>query len=211
MRRENPFLSLSVVKQRGQDEMSEHIDRDTLEAYVENILPARQRRTVEAHLTTCPTCQSRLAAAKQIPAMLYSLSRERPMPYLAARINAAIVAQRAPASAKWIRGLVLAMFAAGLGLLALAAPQWSSWGVAAATAQLPNDQAILSWLGSLVTDPAVALGVVTAFAEQALTGVEDMDVLFTLATVLLAAASIAGLVQLLGSERPSATTAKVQI
>jgi anti-sigma factor RsiW len=211
MRRENPFLALCVVKQQGQDKMSEHIDRDTLEAYVENVLSARHRRTVEAHLTTCPTCQSRLAAAKQIPAMLYGLPRESPMPYLAARINAAIVAQRAPASAKWIPGLVLAMFAAGLGLLALAAPQWSSWVAAAATAQLPNDQAILSWLGNLVADPAVAWGAVTAFSEQALTGVEDMDVLFTLATVLLAAASIAGLVQLLGSEQPSTTTAKAQI
>ena len=191
--------------------MSEHIDRYMLEAYVENILPAGQRRTVEAHLTTCPTCQSHLAAAKQIPAMLYHLPRERPMPYLAARINAAIAAQRAPASAKWISGLVLAMFAAGLGLLALAAPQWSSWAVAAATAQLPNNQAILSWLGNFMGDPAVALEAVTAFAEQALTGVEEMDVLFTLATVLLAAASIAGLVQLLGSEKPSAATAKAQV
>ena len=190
--------------------MSEHIDRYTLEAYVENILPARQRRTVEAHATTCPTCQSRLAAAKQIPAMLYSLPRERPMPYLAARINAAIVAQRAPASAKWIPMLVLAMFAAGLVLLALAAPQWSGWVGVAATAQLPNDQAILSWLGNLVADPAVALEAVTALAEQTLTSAEEMGLLLTLATVLLAAASIVGLVQLLGSERPLAATAEAQ-
>ena len=191
--------------------MSEHIDRYMLEAYVENILPVGQRRMVEAHLTTCPICQSHLAAAKQIPAMLYHLPRERPMPYLAARINAAIAAQRAPASAKWISGLVLAMFAAGLGLLALAAPQWSSWAVAAATAQLPNNQAILSWLGNFMGDPAVALEAVTAFAEQALTGVEEMDVLFTLATVLLAAASIAGLVQLLGTKQPSAATAEARV
>jgi len=37
-----------------------------------------------------------------------------------------------------------------------------------------------------------------------------MDVLFTLATVLLAAASIAGLVQLLGSEQPLAAKARAQ-
>lgn len=187
--------------------MSEHIDRYTLDAYVEQALPAAERRAVEAHVTTCQKCQSRLAAAKQIPAMLYDLPRERPAPELAARINAAIAGQRAPASAKWIPMLVLAMFAAGLGLLALAAPQWSGWVGAAATAQLPGDQAILGWLGNLVADPSIALEAVTAFAEQTLTGVEEMDVFFTLATVLLAAASIAGLVQLLGSERPLAAQA----
>jgi anti-sigma factor RsiW len=190
--------------------MSEHIDRYRLEAYVENSLTTAQRRTVEAHVMICPTCQSRLAAARQIPAMLYDLPRERPMPYLAARINAAIVAQRAPASAKWISRLILAMFAAGLVLLALAAPQWSGWVGVAATAQLPNEQAILGWLGNLVADPAVALEAVTALAEQTLTGVEEMDLLFTLATVLLAAASIAGLVQLLGGERSLAATTEAQ-
>ena len=190
--------------------MSEHIDRHTLDAYVEQMLPAAERRTVEAHATTCPACQARLAAAKQIPAMLYDLPRERPAPELAARINATIVAQRTPATAKWIPMLVLAMFAAGLALLALAAPKWSGWAVAAATAQLPNEQAILGWLGNLVADPAIALETVTAFGQQTLTGVEEMDVLFTLATVLLAAASIAGLVQLLGSEQPLAAKASAQ-
>ena len=106
--------------------------------------------------------------------------------------------------------LVLAMFAAGLVLLALAAPQWSGWVGVAATAQLPNDQAILSWLGNLVADPAVALEAVTALAEQTLTSAEEMGLLLTLATVLLAAASIVGLVQLLGSERPLAATAEAQ-
>jgi anti-sigma factor RsiW len=190
--------------------MSEHIDRYTLDAYVEQMLPAAGRRAVEAHVTTCPTCQARLAAAKQIPAMLYDLPRERPAPELAARINAAIGAQRRPASAKWIPMLVLVMFAAGFILLALAAPQWSGWASVAANAQLPNEQAILGWLGSLVADPAIALDVVTAFAGQVFAGTEEMDVLVTLATVLLAAASIAGLVQLLGSERPLATQARMQ-
>jgi anti-sigma factor RsiW len=174
------------------------------------MLPAAEHRAVEAHVTTCPACQSRLAAAKQIPAMLYDLPREQPAPELAARINAAIGAQRRPASPKWIPMLVLAMFAAGLGLLALSAPRWSGWAVAAATAQLPNDQAILDWLGNLIADPAIALDAVTAFAGQVFTGIEEMDVLVTLATVLLAAASIAGLVQLLGGERPLAAQARAQ-
>ena len=190
--------------------MSEHIDRYTLDAYVEQMLPAAECRAVEAHVATCQKCQSRLAAAKQIPAMLYDLPRERPAPELAARINAAISTQRRPASAKWIPMLVLAMFAAGLGLLALSAPSWSGWAVAAATAQLPNDQAVLDWLGSLVADPAIALDALTAFAGQVFTGAAEMDLLVTLATVLLAAASITGLVQLLGSERPLAAKATVQ-
>ena len=190
--------------------MSEHIDRYTLDAYVEQMLPAAEHRAVEAHVTTCQKCQSRLAAAKQIPAMLYDLPREPPAPELAARINAAIGAQRKPASAKWTPMLVLAMFAVGFGLLALSAPRWSGWVVAAATAQLPNDQAVLDWLGSLVADPAIALEAVTVFAGQVFTGAAEMDLLVTLATVLLAAASITGLVQLLGSERPLAAKATVQ-
>jgi hypothetical protein len=141
--------------------------------------------------------------------MLYDLPRERPAPELAARINAAIGAQRRPASARWIPMLVLAMFAAGLGMLALSAPRWGGWVVAAATAQLPNEQAVLGWLGNLVADPTLALETVTAFGQQTLTGVEEMDVLSTLATVLLAAASTVGLVQLLGSEQPLAAKARV--
>ena len=187
--------------------MSEHIDRLTLEAYVENALPAVQRRGVEVHVTTCPTCQARLANAKQMTALLYELPREMPAPVLAARINAAITAQRAAqgalAAARWMRWLVLVTFVVGLVLLALAAPRWSGWVQAAATAQLPTDQAVLNWLANAAADPALALDAVMTFAEQTLTGTaEEMGVLLTLATVLLAAASLGGLAQLLGGERP---------
>jgi anti-sigma factor RsiW len=194
----------------GRNQMSEHIDRYTLDAYVEQMLPAAERRTVEAHVTTCPTCQARLAAAKQIPAMLYALPRERPAPELAARINAAIGDQRQSASARWVPMLVLAMFSAGLGMLALSAPRWGGWVVAAATAQMPNEQAILGWLGSLVADPTFALDALTTFAGRVFTGTAEADLLATLATVLLAAASIAGLVHLLGGEWPWAAKARVQ-
>ena len=187
--------------------MSEHIDRLTLEAYVEQALPAVQRRTVETHVTTCPTCQARLASAKQMTALLYELPREMPAPVLAARINAAITAQgaaqRSLAVARWMRLLVLATFVVGLVLLALAAPRWIGWVQAAATAQLPTDQAVLNWLANAAADPVLALDAVMTFAEQTLTGTaEEMDVLLTLATVLLAAASLGGLAQLLGGERP---------
>ena len=194
--------------------MSEHIDRLTLEAYVENALPAMQRRGVEVHVTTCPTCQARLANAKQMTALLYELPREMPAPVLAARINAAITAQgaaqRSLAVARWMRLLVLVTFAVGLVLLALAAPQWINWVQAAATTQLPTDQAVLDWLANLAADPALALDAVMTFAEQTLTGTaEEMDVLLTLATVLLATASLGGLAQLLGGERPRTVAATV--
>ena len=186
--------------------MSEHIDRLMLEAYVEQALPAAQRRAVETHVTTCPTCQARLASAKQMTALLYELPREMPAPVLAARINAAIAAQAAAqhslATARWMRVLVLVTFVVGLVLLALAAPRWIGWVQAAATAQLPTDQAVLNWLASAAADPVLALGGVATFAEQMLTGTaEEMDVLLTLATVLLATASLGGLAQLLGGER----------
>lgn len=194
--------------------MSEHIDRLALEAYVEQALPAVQRRTVETHVTTCPTCQARLASAKQMTALLYELPREMPAPVLAARINAAITAQgaaqRSLAVARWMRLLVLVTFAVGLVLLALAAPQWINWVQAAATTQLPTDQAVLDWLANLAADPALALDAVMTFAEQTLTGTaEEMDVLLTLATVLLATASLGGLAQLLGGERPRTVAATV--
>jgi|PlaIllAssembly_1097288.scaffolds.fasta_scaffold132986_2 anti-sigma factor RsiW len=194
--------------------MSEHIDRVTLEAYVENALPAMQRRGVEVHVTTCPTCQARLANAKQMTALLYELPREMPAPVLAARINAAITAQgaaqRSLAVARWMRLLVLATFVVGLVLLALAAPRWIGWVQAAATAQLPTDQAVLNWLANAAADPVLALDTVMTFVDQTLTGTaEEMDVLLTLATVLLATASLGGLAQLLGGERPRMAAAAV--
>lgn len=194
--------------------MSEHIDRYTLDAYVEQILPAVERRAVESHVTTCPTCQARVAAAKQIPAFLFEMPREKPTPELAARINAAVAARgtrRASSSSKWMPMLVLVMFAAGLGLLALATPQWSGWVSAAATAQLPSEQTISTWLSSLVADPTIALDAMMTFLEQTVMGAaDDVGLLITSATVLLAAASIAALVQLLGGERPMLTVAETQ-
>ena len=147
-------------------------------------------------------------------ALLYELPREMPAPVLAARINAAITAQgaaqRSLAVARWMRLLVLATFVVGLVLLALAAPRWIGWVQAAATAQLPTDQAVLNWLASAAADPALALDAAMTFAEQTLTGTtEEMDVLLTLATVLLATASLGGLAQLLGGERPRMAAAAV--
>jgi anti-sigma factor RsiW len=183
--------------------MSDHIDRLTLEAYADKLLPAAQRNVVETHVAECSDCQMRLASSQQMSAWLSRIPRERPAPNLSTRINAAIAAQRAPMAARWVRVLVTAAFAAGLALLALAAPGWSSWAQAATTVQLPTEQTLLAWLGSLVADPTLMLDELMLFAEQTLTGAtEEMDVLLTLATILLALASVGGLAQLLGGDRP---------
>jgi anti-sigma factor RsiW len=179
--------------------MSEHIDRFTLDAYVEQTLPAAERRTVEAHVTTCPACQAGLASAKQMTALLYDLPREAPAPNLAARINAAIAAQRAqraPAVTWRMPSLVPAALVLGLVLLVLTVPQWSGWAQAV-EAQLPTEQTILSGLGTLVADPGTALDALMLWMEQ---------VLITLAIVVLALVSFVGLAQLLGRDRPQAVT-----
>ena len=183
--------------------MSEHVDRLTLEAYADKALPAALRQMVEAHLADCPTCRARLTSAQQMSVLLSRMPREIPTPGLAARINAAIPAQRAPATPRWMRALVPAAFTIGLVLLVLAAPRWVGWAQAAATAQLPTEQTLVAWLYNLVTDPALVLDDLMLFAEQTLTSAtEEIDVLLTLATALLASASLAGLAQLLGGERP---------
>jgi len=194
--------------------MSKHIDRFTLEAYVEQALPAAQRRIVETHVTTCPTCQARLASAKQMTSLLYELPRELPAPALAARINTMITAQAAAqharVAARRMQLLVFGTFVAGLVLLVLAAPQWSVWVQAAAAAQLPTDQVVLNWLAGAAANPVLALDAVIALAEQMLIGTaEEPSVLLTLATVLLAMASLGWLAQLLGGERPRMAAAVV--
>jgi len=187
------------------NEMSEHIERLALEAYADKVLPAAQRRAVEVHIAECKVCRARLASAQQMSALLCQMPREVPAPPLAARINAAIAATRAPVTARWMRVLVPAAFAVGLVLLALATPQWGNWAQAAATAQLPTEQALLAWLNNLVADPTLVLDELVLFAEQTLTSAaEETGVLLTLGTVLLALASVAGLAQLLGGERPRA-------
>ena len=183
--------------------MSEHVDRLTLEAYTDQALPAAQRQAVETHITECKVCQARLTSAQQMSVLLSRMPREMPTLGLAARINAAIAAQRAPATPRWMHALVPAVFTIGLVLLVLAAPRWVGWAQAATTAQLPTEQTLLAWLDNLVTDPASVLGELMLFAEQTLTNAtEEIDVLLTLATALLASASLAGLAQLLGGERP---------
>jgi anti-sigma factor RsiW len=183
--------------------MSEHIDRPTLEAYVEQELAAAERRAVEAHVTGCPACQARLAAAKQLPAWLYQLPRQAPAANLAARINAAVAALRAPVLPVWVRIVMPVSFALGLILLGMTAPHWSNWAQSLAMAQRP-DHALWAWLCHWLADPLTAWGTLAAGVEQALVGpAEEMDLLVTLAAVVLTVASVMGLAQLLSGERPT--------
>lgn len=189
--------------------MGEHIDCFTLDAYIEQTLSVGERRAVEAHITTCPMCQVRLANAKQMTALLYDLPREIPASSLAARINAVLAAQHIPAPPRWMQVLVPVAFTLGLVLLIMAAPRWQGW-LETATGQLPTGQTGLAWLTALLTNPAAILDSFWSFAEQLLMApAGEMDVMLTSAMVVLTLASLAGLAQLLGSERPNIATPNV--
>lgn len=198
------FCQLPVLIGWEEIEMSEHIDRLTLEAYADQALSAAQCKVVAAHIAECGACRARLANAQQMSVLLHRMPREMPAPHLAARINAAIAARRTPATVTWMRVLVAAVFAAGLALLILAALQWSGW-TQIASPELPTDDVMTAWLASLLTDPTVVLESLITSAESTLVGAAELDVTLTLAAVLLALASVAWLTQLLGTDRPTIT------
>ncbi len=180
--------------------MSEHIDGFTLECYAEEGLPIAQQQIVDAHLAGCSICRARLDEAQQMANLLYRLPRTKPAGDLTARINAKLAAQTVPYTPKthWMGVLVPVMFAAGLVLLALAVSQW---GGAVQWVQLPTEQTTLAWLGNLALDPSALFDGLQMSAEQMLAeATVDWDALFTLSTILLAMASIAGLAQLLSGE-----------
>jgi anti-sigma factor RsiW len=194
----------------GEHPMSEHIDRLTLDAYVEQELPAAERRVVEAHLTTCPTCQVRLATAKQIPALLVQMPREMSAPNLAARINLVVAAQRTQSAPQWTRVLLPAAFALGLILLIVTVPHWANWAQALATAQLPTAQTALAWLGRLIVEPSMIWDDVVVFLDQlTISSADEMDVLITLASLVLVVASVTALAQLLNDESSTVTAWRV--
>ena len=92
-------------------------------------------------------------------------------------------------------------FGLGALLLVLAAPHWAGWGRTLATYELPTEDMVGDWLTNLVSDPVTALSSQLSGAVQAwLYPAAQMDVLVTLAIIVLAVGSVAGLVQLLGDE-----------
>lgn len=107
---------------------------------------------------------------------------------------ASVVARRSPV---WVP----AAFAVGMLLLVQAAPQWLGWVQNVATSGLPTVDMAQGWPTNLLFDPVATFhsllsGVVQAWLNPA----GQMDVLVTLAIIVLAVASLAGLAQLLGDE-----------
>jgi hypothetical protein len=128
-------------------------------------------------------------------AKLFDLDR------LLARIKATIAASVAYAGARWRQIWVLAMFALGGLLLVLAAPHWTGWVQALATYELPTENLVGGWLTNLLFDPVTTFNSLLSGAAQTwLNPAGQMDVLVTLAIIVLAVASVAGLAQLLGDE-----------
>jgi cation transport ATPase len=128
-------------------------------------------------------------------ARLFDLDR------LLARIKAAFAASVAYAAARWRQIWVLGMFALGGLLLVLAAPHWTGWVQALAAYELPTEDMVGGWLTNLLFDPVTAFNSLLSGAVQAwLNPGGQMDVLVTLAIIVLAVASVAGLAQLLGDE-----------
>jgi len=120
---------------------------------------------------------------------------------LLARIKATIAASVAYAGARWRQIWVLAMFALGGLLLVLAAPHWTGWVQALATYELPTEEMVGGWLTNLLFDPVTTFNSLLSGAAQSwLNPAGQMDVLVTLAIIVLAVASVAGLAQLLGDE-----------
>jgi VanZ family protein len=97
------------------------------------------------------------------------------------------------------------MFVIGLALVMSLAPRWGGWAQMAGS-ELPTGEAMAAWLANVLMDPAMALESFILSAESILAGPAELDVALTLATVLLALASVAWLAQLLGPDRP--TTAR---
>jgi len=120
---------------------------------------------------------------------------------LLARTKTTFAASVAYAAARWRQIWVLGMFALGGLLLVLAAPHWTGWVQALATYELPTEDMMGGWLTNLLFDPVTTFNSLLSGGVQAwLNPAGQMDVLATLAIIVLAVASVAGLAQLLGDE-----------
>ena len=117
---------------------------------------------------------------------------------LLARVKAAIAAHLAPVAARWRQVWVPAMFALGVLLLALAAPQWIGWVQNVAASELPGEETVRGWLTNLLFDPVTAFNSLFSGAVSTwLNPGGQIGALVTLAIIVLAVASAAGLAQLL--------------
>ena len=120
---------------------------------------------------------------------------------LLARTKATSAALVACAAVRWRQIWVLGMFALGGLLLVLAAPHWTGWVQALATYELPTEDVVGGWLTNLLFDPVTTFNSLLSGVVQAwLNPAGQMDVLVTLAIIVLTVASVAALAQLLGDE-----------
>ena len=119
-----------------------------------------------------------------------------------ARIKANLAAQRALATARWRQVWAPAIFALGVLLLVLAAPRWMRWTQDVMTYQLPTEEMVWNWLTKLAFDPTgTSASLLSRTVKTWLNPGGQTDVTMTLGIIMLAVASVAGLVQLLGDRR----------
>jgi len=118
-----------------------HIDGELLSAYLDGQVKPDEVRRVEAHLGTCPACQSKLASLRQTVTMLHALPRV-PVPR-AFTLSEAQVGLRRPAPAgtpTWFggmaRGLVAVSAVALVAVMAAALLRQPSWQPSQNIAQL---------------------------------------------------------------------------
>ena len=95
-------------------------------------------------------------------------------------------------------------------LLIVTVPHWANWAQALATAQLPTAQTALAWLGRLIVEPSMIWDGVVVFLDQlTISSADEMDVLITLASLVLVVASVTALAQLLNDESSTVTAWRV--
>jgi hypothetical protein len=114
------------------------------------------------------------------------------------------------AAARWKLIWIPALFAVGVVLLMLAAPHWTGWVQALATYELPAEDVVGGWLAHLLFDPAATFNSLLAGTAQTwLNPAGQIDALVTLAIIVLAVASVAGLMQLLDDEHVGFSRSRV--
>ncbi len=93
--------------------MRDHLDDDLLFAYLDDVLPSAERAELDAHLATCPACAEQLAAHADLFTQLAAL----PDPAFEIDVVAAVQAELAPPSLRWISLLQVVLIGVGIAVL----------------------------------------------------------------------------------------------
>lgn len=93
--------------------MRNHLDDDLLFAYLDDVLPSTERAELDTHLASCAACSERLTAHTDLFTLLDTL------PELAFEIDvvAAVQAEIAPPSVRWVSLVQIVLIALGIGAL----------------------------------------------------------------------------------------------